>query len=503
MFCCIKRESLEESKKHKRLNKEIQVLQYYGLKIGINYCLFDFNVEYLGKTYLIHTFSGGHNNKEILILLHGYGGSNLHYSKIYGEIIKKFKVYSIDLPGMGYSSKQDIKIDFFEEAMEFFIGTISKLIMELYPQQKVTLIGHSFGGFVAAHLLVRFPNLLKRLILLSPAGSTQYTYQQIIQMQDFSQFPFWKRLIIKHVQVKWQGVFAIPQYLNNSFIGRQLIKYYLKNRMHLQGDEYTLWKSYIDEMLELPEGSEKSICLFFHFPAFAKNLNSIETILSQNHYQISNIPISFYYGYYDWMDNQGAINLTIYQNIKIKIINDAGHQLNFENPQGLKYRILMNLFKKNLKQSNTKKKRFYRNLLSIYSALAYYFIRKFHISCHSYKQAILPQIKVDQSNESIKYLKFEPYMIQGLIQKSNQYEYDPDYKYIQLDEKKKGYSQIHKLKQKLIWSNYQNHSILQNLIQIIKNRRFYQISYKQISKEQLFFILLLNLLSIIKITILF
>lgn len=43
-----------------------------------------------------------------MILLHGYGGSNLHYSRMYKELIKKFKVFSIDLPGMGLSSKADI-----------------------------------------------------------------------------------------------------------------------------------------------------------------------------------------------------------------------------------------------------------------------------------------------------------------------------------------------------------------------------------------------------------
>lgn len=72
--------------------------------------------------------------------------------------------------------------------------------------------------------------------------------------------------------------------------------------MGLRGDEYILWKSYIDEMLALPEGSEKSICLFFHFPIFAKNNNSIETILTTNRNYIKNIPISFYFGEIDWMD---------------------------------------------------------------------------------------------------------------------------------------------------------------------------------------------------------
>lgn len=39
--------------------------------------------------------------------------------------MKDFRVYSIDLPGMGYSSKEDIVLDTYEETLDFFMGTIS------------------------------------------------------------------------------------------------------------------------------------------------------------------------------------------------------------------------------------------------------------------------------------------------------------------------------------------------------------------------------------------
>lgn len=45
----------------------------------------------------------------------------------------------------------------FDEALSFFLGTISKFIMEITSNRKVILVGHSFGGFIAAHLVVRFP----------------------------------------------------------------------------------------------------------------------------------------------------------------------------------------------------------------------------------------------------------------------------------------------------------------------------------------------------------
>ncbi|CAD8089187.1 unnamed protein product [Paramecium primaurelia] len=66
-------------------------------------------------------------------------------------------------------------------------------------------------------------------------------------------------------------------------------------------------------------------------------------------------------------------------------------------------------------------------------------------------KTILPQIEEDEPSESIKYQKFEPFMIQVL--KSN--EYDPDdtdtllAAFRQLDEEKKGYIEIDTLKQRL------------------------------------------------------
>lgn len=45
-------------------------------------------------------------NETTFVLLHGYGGSNLHFSKLYKRLIENFRVFSIDLPGMGFSSKE-------------------------------------------------------------------------------------------------------------------------------------------------------------------------------------------------------------------------------------------------------------------------------------------------------------------------------------------------------------------------------------------------------------
>jgi cardiolipin-specific phospholipase len=38
-----------------------------------------------------------------------------------------------------------------------------------------TLVGHSFGGYIAASYCEKYPGHVKRLVLLSPAGTTEKT----------------------------------------------------------------------------------------------------------------------------------------------------------------------------------------------------------------------------------------------------------------------------------------------------------------------------------------
>ena len=66
---------------------------------------------------------------------------------MYKKLLSAFHIISIDLPGMGLSSKENINISNKEQAMDFLSGTIIAL-MQQFPGKK-TLIGHSFGGYVA------------------------------------------------------------------------------------------------------------------------------------------------------------------------------------------------------------------------------------------------------------------------------------------------------------------------------------------------------------------
>ena len=105
---------------------------------------------------------------EIILILHGWGGSSDSWIKVQ-EVLsgKNYGVIVPDLPGFGKSQQPTVpwKRD------DYLIWLLNFL-----ESQKLTsfiLISHSFGGSLSIKLATKYPEKIKKLILCSPAGIKQ------------------------------------------------------------------------------------------------------------------------------------------------------------------------------------------------------------------------------------------------------------------------------------------------------------------------------------------
>jgi len=89
-----------------------------------------------------------------IVLLHGYLESSEVWNGFEAKLAQEFRVISVDLPGHGQS-------DVFGEThtMEF-MADVLKDLLESLGMNKVFLIGHSLGGYVALAFLELFPEYL-------------------------------------------------------------------------------------------------------------------------------------------------------------------------------------------------------------------------------------------------------------------------------------------------------------------------------------------------------
>lgn len=110
----------------------------------------------------LHYITEG-KGKDVLVL-HGWGANINTVLPIVNILKDKFRVHALDLPGFGKSQEPNEPIDSFKYA------DIVKEYMDNMGIEKVTLIGHSFGGKLSIILGSKYPEMVDKIVLINSAG---------------------------------------------------------------------------------------------------------------------------------------------------------------------------------------------------------------------------------------------------------------------------------------------------------------------------------------------
>lgn len=106
---------------------------------------------------------------ETIVFIHGLGSYAPAWKKNISKLSKDYRCIAVDLPGYGKSSKGKYKasMSVYSDVMKDFIKKIGL--------EKVTLAGHSMGGQISMMTAIAYPDLVKKLILVAPAGFETFT----------------------------------------------------------------------------------------------------------------------------------------------------------------------------------------------------------------------------------------------------------------------------------------------------------------------------------------
>ena len=94
-----------------------------------------------------------------LIILHGFMENLFIWEEMEAELLKKFKLIKIDLPGHG---KSEIYSEI--HTMELMAEKVNE-VAEFLKIEKFHLLGHSMGGYVSLAFAEKFPEKLNSLTL--------------------------------------------------------------------------------------------------------------------------------------------------------------------------------------------------------------------------------------------------------------------------------------------------------------------------------------------------
>lgn len=165
---------------------------------------------------------------ETIVFLHGIGGTSRYWKNRVLPLATDYRLILIDLLGYGQSPKPWTKY------------TVDRHVEELYQvlhaRESLTIVGHSFGSIVAMAFAVRYPHLVKRLVLIS----LPYFGNKEGAMSYFRNSPPADRYVMTNI------AFAVVACVMTRWVLRWLLPYVLRDMPPEVVEDLTLhtWRSY-------------------------------------------------------------------------------------------------------------------------------------------------------------------------------------------------------------------------------------------------------------------
>ncbi len=100
-----------------------------------------------------------------LVLIHGFGADKDNWTRVSKYLTPRYRVIAPDLPGFGESSKPENG----KYSIKDQVGYLHAILQAL-DLKNVSLGGSSMGGHIAAMYAATYPNEVKSLWLVAPAG---------------------------------------------------------------------------------------------------------------------------------------------------------------------------------------------------------------------------------------------------------------------------------------------------------------------------------------------
>lgn len=252
---------------------------------------------------LAYTDTG--SGEKTLLFVHGLS-SNLDSWKMNIQgLSANFRCIAIDLPGYGKSSRS--KTDYSLAEYADILNTLAEKI----DLKNVILVGHSMGGQIAMHSVLKYPETYKKLVLIAPAGIETFTAQEATLMKT---------------------AYTPAMIVNTS--DEQVLGNYKMNFHKFPEDAQVMVDERIgmksaDDFLEYAETVVNNIHAMLEEPVIDE-IDKIEIpvlmVFGKNDMLIPNK----YFHPSESIESLIAISKEKFQNLEVKTIDNAGHFVNFE-----------------------------------------------------------------------------------------------------------------------------------------------------------------------------
>lgn len=247
------------------------------------------------------------SGEKTLIFIHGLSSNLEAWKKNIPALKEEYRCIAVDLPGYGKSTRNSSTYSLVDYA-DFLTSFIEKKQLE-----NVVLVGHSMGGQIAVHTVLSSPDLFEQLILIAPAGIETFSPQEAA--------------VLKSSYTTASVVNSGPDQIRTNY----------KMNFHSFPEDAEFMVEDRIKMKEAPDFSDYAEVV----------VNNVHAMLDEpvfDKLKDISIPVLMIYGKNDLLipnrffhPDQTIDSLVEdakerLSNLEVKIIEDAGHFVNFEKP---------------------------------------------------------------------------------------------------------------------------------------------------------------------------
>ena len=170
------------------------------------------------KMRYLESKQGVHISDRHILFIHGLGSSADRWLDIPDAISMYYHTIAVDLIGFGGSDKPTDVNYTIEQFSEFILEFMEKIGLS-GDDKKITLVGHSLGGYIAVEFAIRNKGLIEKLVLIDSSGFLKGPTPLLEQYLNAAKYPSYDSVRNVFEQLVSQPWKVMPVIIN-TFITR-------------------------------------------------------------------------------------------------------------------------------------------------------------------------------------------------------------------------------------------------------------------------------------------
>jgi pimeloyl-ACP methyl ester carboxylesterase len=115
---------------------------------------------------MTHVIESGPADAPAVVLLHAYFATSAAWYRTVGDLSREHRVYAVDVIGDANLSRPVRPITSLDDYLSWFVELLDGLEVTT-----LSVVGNSFGGFLATHFAMQLPERVTKLVLIGPGAT--------------------------------------------------------------------------------------------------------------------------------------------------------------------------------------------------------------------------------------------------------------------------------------------------------------------------------------------